>query len=235
MPRRGAARHLLEEGDRHPAELAGDPAVGGRVDVRVVPEDVAADAVGVVGHLAHRLAALAAHGARPGGQQPRAQGGRAQRPLRVEALVAEREHGHERAASCSLDSRGTSTWKDTALETTSVTSGTSPPAQARAKDVEPWQWTIALSVVRPGLAQDGGDQRRVVVARHVVERVVALGQVDRAAPVAQPDVVALRRRGRRRSSAASASRRRGSRARRCRAGGAPGPRSARPRRGCCGW
>jgi hypothetical protein len=48
-----------------------------------------------------------------------------------------------------LDSRGTSTWKDTALETTSVTSGTSPPAQARAKDVEPWQWTIALSVLAP--------------------------------------------------------------------------------------
>ena len=78
------------------------------------------------------------------------------------------------------------------METTSVTSGTSPPATARAKDVEPWQCTTAFSVVRPGLAQDGGDQRGVVEARHLVERVVALGQVDRAAPVAQPDVVALR-------------------------------------------
>ena len=48
-----------------------------------------------------------------------------------------------------------------------------------------------LERLRPGLAQDGGDQRRMVVARDVVERVVALGQVDRAAPVAQPDVIAL--------------------------------------------
>jgi hypothetical protein len=48
-----------------------------------------------------------------------------------------------------------------------------------------------LERLRPGLAQDGGDQRRVVVARHLVERVVALGQVDRAAPVAQPDVEAV--------------------------------------------
>ena len=40
-------------------------------------------------------------------------------------------------------------WKDTALETTSVTSGTRPPAQASAKDVEPWQCTTAFSVCAP--------------------------------------------------------------------------------------
>ena len=49
----------------------------------------------------------------------------------------------------SFDIRGTIGWNDTALETTSVTSGTRPPAQAKAKDVEPWQWTIALSVSEP--------------------------------------------------------------------------------------
>ena len=48
-----------------------------------------------------------------------------------------------------------------------------------------------LERLRPGLAQHGGDQRRVIEARHLVERVVALRQVDRAAPVAQPDVEAV--------------------------------------------
>ncbi len=63
-------------------------------------------------------------------------------------------HGVSRVTNGSMRcfsraSRGTSMWRDTPQDTTSVTAGTRPAAAAIVKLTEPWQWTTALSADAP--------------------------------------------------------------------------------------
>ena len=83
----------------------------------------------------------------------------------------------------------------TALETMVVTFGTSPATADIMKLVEPWQWMIALILVRTGFAHTVSTALRVVVQRGLVERPGIGRKIDAGTPVLQPHVVAVTEQG----------------------------------------
>src|SRR5271156_5906830 len=94
MPGRGAAAHLLEEGDRTEPPLARAPLVGIVVEVRVVPEHIGPDAVEVVGRAADVVAAAVTAAGRGPRESPGDGRRRTRGPLRIDAAHEQRGRRH---------------------------------------------------------------------------------------------------------------------------------------------